>query len=88
MNIYRGKFSITWRLIKRGANAKTANVVEDNTSLWSGDHIVDPAEIPGVLLMNRPFEKENARQVDIAPTVLKLFDQPSGEGMSGKSLLS
>ena len=67
---------------------KRLKLADDNTSLWSGDHIVDPAAVPGVLLMNRPFEKNGAKQVDIAPTVLSLFDQPGGELMSGKSLLT
>ena len=28
---------------------------EDNVKKWSGDHIIDPDQVPGVLFMNRPF---------------------------------
>ena len=28
---------------------------EDNVKKWSGDHIIDPDHVPGVLFMNRPF---------------------------------
>src|SRR5262249_61769550 len=31
---------------------------EDNAKKWGGDHIVGPALVPGVLLMNRPFRGE------------------------------
>ena len=28
---------------------------EDNVKKWSGDHIINPDRVPGVLFMNRPF---------------------------------
>ena len=34
---------------------------EDNVKKWGGDHIIDPALVPGVLFMNRPFRGEGAR---------------------------
>ena len=63
------------------------SVFEDNTRIWSGDHIVDPTLVPGILLMNRPFHAENASMVDLAPTVLDAFELPNEQGMEGKSLL-
>ena len=30
---------------------------EDNTKKWSGDHIIDPELVPGVLFMNRPYRQ-------------------------------
>ena len=38
---------------------------EDNTRAWSGDHIVDPALVPGILLMNRPFRADGASLADL-----------------------
>ena len=33
---------------------------EDNVKKWSGDHIIDPDRVPGVLFMNRPFRRGRA----------------------------
>ena len=43
---------------------------EDNVKKWSGDHIIDPDFVPGVLFMNRPFRRRGARLLDLAPTIL------------------
>ena len=51
---------------------------EDNTKKWCGDHIIDPALVPGVLFMNRPFRGEGARLVDLAPTILAALGVPAG----------
>ena len=37
------------------------SLFEDNVKKWSGDHIIDPEHVPGVLFMNRPFRGEGAR---------------------------
>ena len=60
---------------------------EDNVKTWSGDHIIDPALVPGVLFMNRPFRGESARLVDLAPTILAALGVPEGPAMEGSSLL-
>ena len=61
---------------------------EDNVKKWSGDHIIDPDYVPGVLLMNRPFHGEKARLLDLAPTILAALGLPNGPAMEGHSLLS
>lgn len=58
---------------------------EDNTRRWSGDHIVDPAMVPGVLWMNHPFRRD-ARLLDLAPTILQALGTEAGEEMEGESL--
>jgi predicted AlkP superfamily phosphohydrolase/phosphomutase len=65
-----------------------AEVVEDNTRRWSGDHIIDPALVPGVLFMNRPFASERAALTDMAPTILSALGVPKGGSMEGESLFS
>jgi predicted AlkP superfamily phosphohydrolase/phosphomutase len=65
-----------------------ADLFEDNVKRWSGDHIVDPALVPGVLLMNQPFRSEGARLVDLAPTILAALGAPRGPAMEGEELLS
>jgi predicted AlkP superfamily phosphohydrolase/phosphomutase len=63
---------------------------EDNVKPWSGDHIVDPALVPGILLMNRPFRGEGARLLDLAPTILDALGvaDSGGSPLEGRSLLS
>ena len=60
---------------------------EDNVKKWSGDHIIDPDQVPGVLFMNRPFRRERARLLDLAPTILAALGVPKGPAMEGESLL-
>lgn len=60
---------------------------EDNVRKWSGDHIIDPPRIPGVLFMNRPFRMETPALLDLAPTILDALGVPAGEHMEGTSLL-
>ncbi len=65
-----------------------ATTIEDNTSKWSGDHIIDPTLVPGILFMNRPFRGEGARLLDLAPTILKALGTPPAPAMEGSSLFS
>jgi len=60
---------------------------EDNVRKWSGDHIIDPPLIPGVLLMNRPFDPGAPALHDLAPTIHAALGAPRGERMEGTSLL-
>lgn len=62
-------------------------LVEDNTRRWSGDHIVDPALVPGILLMNRAFDDRDPRLLDLAPTILAALGVPVPATMEGVSLL-
>jgi predicted AlkP superfamily phosphohydrolase/phosphomutase len=61
---------------------------EDNTKRWGGDHIVDPALVPGVLFANRPIRTAGAALVDLAPTILAALGVAPGARMEGSSLLS
>ncbi|MBA2564691.1 MAG: alkaline phosphatase family protein [Gemmatimonadetes bacterium] len=60
---------------------------EDNVKRWGGDHIIDPELVPGVLLMNRPFDGAGAHLRDLAPTILAALGAPRGPAMEGESLL-
>lgn len=62
-------------------------LVEDNVKKWSGDHIVDPTLVPGVLFLSQPFRGEAARLLDLAPTILNALGVPRGAAMEGTSLL-
>lgn len=60
---------------------------EDNTRRWSGDHVVAPEAVPGILLANRPVTNTAPSILDLAPTVLGAFGCTPLDAMEGASLL-
>jgi predicted AlkP superfamily phosphohydrolase/phosphomutase len=57
----------------------------DNDRPWSGDHCVDPALVPGMLLMNRKLSDGVVPSIlDFAPTILSLFGVPRPPYLDGK----
>ncbi len=80
-----GGYRVSWGTALGGA---PQGQFEDNIKKWSGDHIVDPALVPGVLFMNRAFRTEQPRLTDLAPTILSALSVPKGPAMEGQSLLS
>lgn len=61
-------------------------LLEDNVKRWGGDHVIDPALVPGVLLANRVL-RDGAGMADLAPTILDALGVPKGDAMEGTSLL-
>ncbi|MFA5430158.1 MAG: alkaline phosphatase family protein [Candidatus Omnitrophota bacterium] len=76
---YRG----SWQTALGGVSGE---VIRENDKKWSGDHIVDPAIVPGVLLVNKKVRLETPSIIDIAPTVLRLFGVKIPVEMPGKVL--
>jgi predicted AlkP superfamily phosphohydrolase/phosphomutase len=83
---YAPGYRVSWCSSLGGVAAGGA--FEDNTRKWAGDHIIDPALVPGVLLMNRPFRAEGASLLDMAPTIAAALGVPVAPGWEGRSLLS
>ena len=52
------------------------------------EHVIDPALVPGVLFMNKPFSQDNPSLVDIAPTILSHFGLPPAPQMEGRNLFT
>jgi predicted AlkP superfamily phosphohydrolase/phosphomutase len=65
-----------------------ADVFENNTNPWSGDHCMDFTLVPGVLLSNRAIDATNPALTDIAPTIFAQFGIPQPGGMMGHSVFS
>ena len=63
-------------------------VFEDNLKAWSGDHCIDPRQVPGVLFCNRPIDSTDPALIDIAPTALHLFGIDPPRYMEGKVLMA
>jgi predicted AlkP superfamily phosphohydrolase/phosphomutase len=50
--------------------------LEDNVKKWSGDHLIAPELVPGILFANRPLSGENPSLYDLAPTILHAAGVP------------
>ncbi len=64
----------------------TDEAIRDNRRAWSGDHCMDPAQVPGVIYANRPLQRDDCALVDLAPTILDLFGIRRPAHMQGRSL--
>jgi predicted AlkP superfamily phosphohydrolase/phosphomutase len=64
-----------------------AGLFEDNMRCWSGDHIFNPADMPGILLINRPISSADPHIMDLAPTILKFLNVRPTSALEGTSLL-
>ena len=60
----------------------------DNHKKWGGDHVIDPALVPGILFMNKKFNAGAPDLVDLAPTVLNALGVAKNAEMEGSDLLS
>ncbi len=82
---YNHGYRISWD----GATGVVAGpVFEDNVKAWSGDHGVDPRQVPGVLFSNHPIDRGEAALIDIAPTALELFGLEPPAHMDGEPLFA
>ena len=87
VNFHRG-FRVSWQ---SAVGDFSHSLLEDNLRRWSGDHIVDPESVPGILFMNRVPQQgqgENRpRIIDLAPTILNYLGVAVPDSMEGASLL-
>jgi predicted AlkP superfamily phosphohydrolase/phosphomutase len=63
-----------------------AELFEDNMRCWSGDHIFNPAAMPGILLINRPVNNADPHIMDLAPTILKFLNVRPITALEGTTL--
>ena len=66
--------------------AAPAEIFSDNKKSWSGDHCIDPREVPGVFFSDRAINTEEPSLMDIAPTALRLFGVDVPQYMQGQPL--
>jgi predicted AlkP superfamily phosphohydrolase/phosphomutase len=84
---YAPGYRVSWQTALGGM---PHSLFEDNLRRWSGDHIIDPQAVPGILFLNRPPYAGNLNQPDIrdlAPTILAHSGVSPHTSMEGKSLL-
>lgn len=81
---FQDGYRASWQTAVGGSPAK---VFDDNLKKWSGDHIMDPSIVPGILLTNFKINSDKPNLMDIAPSVLSCFGM-SAPDMKGKALIS
>lgn len=65
----------------------TERVLEDNTSRWSGSHLMAAEVVPGVLLVNRKLSSDGHDLTDLTATLLSHYDIEPLPGMIGEPIL-
>lgn len=76
-------YRVSWGCVQ-GALEK--EIFSDNTKSWSADHDVDPEIVEGVLFSNIKITKDKVNIIDLAPSILKLFDVTPPKYMEGKNI--
>ncbi|MCP5462029.1 MAG: alkaline phosphatase family protein [bacterium] len=81
---YNDGYRISWESV---TGKLSERIFEDNLKAWSGDHTLDPKIAPGIFYCNRKTNAVEPHIIDIAPTVLSLFNVKIPRYMEGKALL-
>ncbi|HEX5010297.1 MAG TPA: alkaline phosphatase family protein [Planctomycetota bacterium] len=66
----------------------TEDLIEDNTHGFTGNHLMDPEVVPGVLLVNRKLPAAGHDLTDVTATLLREFGVAPADGMIGKPFLN
>lgn len=64
----------------------TKDVFGDNDQKWSGDHLIDPIHVPGIVFSNKKIVAEKPALYDIPVTVLSEFGVKPEDEMIGKNI--
>ncbi|MGH0032888.1 MAG: alkaline phosphatase family protein [Myxococcota bacterium] len=64
----------------------TEAVIEDNTSRWSGNHLMSPDVVPGILLVNRKLGESGYDLTDLTATLLAHYGLEPAPGMTGRAI--
>jgi predicted AlkP superfamily phosphohydrolase/phosphomutase len=64
----------------------TEAVLEDNTSRWSGNHLMAPEVVPGILATNRKLSGSGYDLTDLTVTLLAYYGIDPAPGMIGKPI--
>jgi hypothetical protein len=62
-------------------------IIQHNTKSWSGDHCMNPPDVPGIFFSNRTLRVDRVNIMDIGPTVLDLFGVPVPAWCDGSSFM-
>ena len=65
----------------------TQSLIDDNTSRWSGNHLMSPDVVPGVLLLNRKITRDGHDLTDLTVTLLSHYGIEAPPEMTGEPIL-
>ncbi|RPI23776.1 MAG: nucleotide pyrophosphatase [Acidobacteria bacterium] len=77
-------YRVSWASV---TGAVSPCLFEDNVKSWSGDHCLNPPDVPGIFFTNRKIKAGSVSIMDVGPTVLDLFGVPVPEHCDGVSLM-
>jgi predicted AlkP superfamily phosphohydrolase/phosphomutase len=79
---FRIGYRVAWDSVTGGVGDQ---IIKDNERPWSGDHNMNPPDVPGMLFCSHSVAKNNPHIEDIAPSILDLFGVPIPAHIDGKS---
>ncbi len=63
-------------------------IIYDNTGHdFTGNHLMDPSVVPGILIVNRKLAHDGNDLTDVTATLLDHYAVPKGDGMVGETFL-
>jgi predicted AlkP superfamily phosphohydrolase/phosphomutase len=65
----------------------TEEVLGDNTSRWSGSHLMAPEVVPGILVLNRKLPRDGHDLTDLTATLFSHYEIQPLPGMTGEPIL-
>ncbi|MDH3785845.1 MAG: phosphodiesterase, partial [Acidobacteriota bacterium] len=78
-------YRVSWQTSLGGFGAE---LIEDNTKAWSGDHCsLEPELVQGILFSNRPLRLDSPTMVDLMPTILEALGVAAPANIDGESML-
>jgi predicted AlkP superfamily phosphohydrolase/phosphomutase len=82
-------FHVGWRASWHCATGKIdEEIFDNNIKSWSGDHCMNPPDVPGIFFCNEKLSVEERIHIqDIGPTVLDLFGVQIPPYCDGKSVM-
>lgn len=81
---FRLGYRAAWGAVTGGV---AGPVLQDNQRPWSGDHNMNPPDVPGMFFCNKKLTRDTPHIQDIAPTVLDLFGIAAPSYMDGTSFM-
>lgn len=79
---FQAGFRASWQT---AVGAAPVPIFEDNRKRWTGDHLIDPPLVPGVLLCSKPVQANSPSVFDLAPSILALLSIEPQREFDGKS---
>jgi predicted AlkP superfamily phosphohydrolase/phosphomutase len=74
-------YRASWETVLGGFSEE---IIVDNNDRWSGDHCIDPAFVPAVLLSNRKISSVRPSLPDVTATIMAECNIPLPRHMTGK----